>query len=302
VAGDSYGILLNSYFDGATGMRLQERGNKDAVIVGLFLTANEFTNMIGLYELSIAKIERKLPIVKTRAALRKALEVLDEESYAHYDTRTEFVWVREMARVRLQLKGTPLSTGDKRVLGANKVYSRLPLNPFLGPFYDRYGLELRLPKRRHGGPLDIEGASQAPSQAPSQGASQGASPDRGSKVGKGLAPTLRSHQLDQRSGTSDQVPEISDQVPVKAAAAPPHPHEQTRNHGDNLATVETLTTLIRREVFPLLGAAASYTDVKDAAAELCSKNGMRWQIDDMRKAIESSQYRDTLATLRQVMH
>lgn len=280
MAGDSFGILLNSYFDGETGMRLQERGNKDAFIIGLFLTANEFANMIGLYELSLPKLERKLPIVKTRAALRKALDVLDEERYAHYDYRTEFVWVREMARVRLQLKGTPLAGNDNRRLGANKVYSRLPLNPFLGPFYDRYSTELCLPIRRHGGALDLEGDRRPPSRPPSQGASQG---DR---------PTPSYTSVDQGSEIRDQGSGTSDQVHRKAAAAP-LPHARTQAHGDNLATVEALTSLIRREVLPLIGVDALYADLKDAAASRCAQLGMRWAPDDMTKAIESARFRST---------
>lgn len=277
MAGDSFGILLNSYFDGDTGIRLQQRGSKDAFIVGLFLTANEFTNMIGLYELSLPKLERKLPIVKTRAALRRALEVLDEERYAHYDVKTEFVWVREMARVRLQLKGQPLAGNDKRTLGAAKVYAHLPLNPFLAPFYDRYGTELRLPVRRHGGDFNLEAPSrnidkkpEAPSQAPSRNIDK-------KLEGASLTPSITSV--------------ISDQVHVvqKAAAAP-------RPSGTyDAPTVETVTTVVTKEIIPLLGALANFADLKDATASFLARNGMRTDGDTLRKAIESAQFRAGLA-------
>src|SRR5690242_20572436 len=106
MADTAFGILLNSYFDGATGMKLQARGRegKDALLLGAFLSANEFANMIGLYEISFAKLERKLPIIKKRE-LKRSVDILGEERFAFFDPITEFMWVREMARVRLQLEG-----------------------------------------------------------------------------------------------------------------------------------------------------------------------------------------------------
>jgi hypothetical protein len=146
-----WGILLSSFFDGNTGMQLQAAGapGKDALLLGAFLTANEWANMIGLYELSLSKIARKLPVLEGRPLVMRAFELLDQARFAHYDEETEFVWVREMARVRLRIIPGHVITNPKQLTGAQNCYQRLPLNPFLGPFYDRYNLELALKHRRH---------------------------------------------------------------------------------------------------------------------------------------------------------
>lgn len=144
-----YGLLLTTFFDGTTGMRLQAIGTpgKDALLLGAFLTANEFANMIGLYELSLGKLARKLPVVKGRA-LTRAFELLDQERFAHYDAETEFVWVREMARVRLRLERGQVIRNPRILTAAQNCYQRVPLNPFLSPFFDRYHVELALKHRR----------------------------------------------------------------------------------------------------------------------------------------------------------
>lgn len=165
-----YGITLSTFYTGHTGMRLQMMGTpgKDALILGGFLTVNEWANMIGLYELSPSKLTRCLPSVKGKA-LTKAFELLATESYAYYDEPTEFVWVREMARVRLRLQAGKILANENALKGARNLYQRLPLNPFLGPFYDRYHVELDLKHRRQGPSNGVRTASEGPSNGVRRG-------------------------------------------------------------------------------------------------------------------------------------
>lgn len=171
-----YGVLLASFFDGPTGQALQASKSKDAMILATFLIANRFANMIGLYEISLSKIGHTLTIVSSQTTIRRALKILGDLRFAFYDPATEFVWVREMARVRMNLTGVPIHQDDKRRLGAVKLYANLPINPYLGPFYDRYVTELKLPKRREGLPLPLssgsegayQGAYQGPTHIPSE--------------------------------------------------------------------------------------------------------------------------------------
>jgi hypothetical protein len=144
-----YGITLATLFTGRTGMRLQGLGapGKDALLLGVFLTANEWANMIGLYELSPAKLARCFPSVKGKA-LEKAFGLLNQEQFAHYDEPTEFVWVREMARIRLNINAGEKVSNPRRLVAAQNLYQRSPMNPFLGPFFDRYHVELGLKHRR----------------------------------------------------------------------------------------------------------------------------------------------------------
>lgn len=144
-----YGKLLPSFFYGTTGMSLQSAGaiGKDALILAAFLMANEWASMIGLYELSIQKLARKLPVLKARDTSR-AFALLDKEQFAYYDEETEIVWVREMARVRINLIAGQVIANPRQRTAAQNCYYRVPLNPFLGPFYDRYHVELDLKNRR----------------------------------------------------------------------------------------------------------------------------------------------------------
>lgn len=145
-------------------MKLQALGTpgKDAMILAAFLTANEWANMIGLYELSPTKLSRCLPAVKGKS-LTKAFAVLAKESYAFYDEPTEFVWVREMARIRLRLEVGQVISNANALKGAQNLYQRLPLNPFLGPFYDRYHVELALKHRRQGPSNGVRTVFEGPS-------------------------------------------------------------------------------------------------------------------------------------------
>jgi hypothetical protein len=200
-----YGILLTTFFHGRTGMRLQALGNpgKDALLLGAFLTANDWANMIGLYELSLGKIARHLPILKSRSVLR-AFAVLDQERFAHYDEPTEVVWVREMARIRLNLVSGRVISNPKMLTGAQNCYQRVPINPFLAPFYDRYHVELAL-KHRRGDPPQADRQSIADPSPMSSPISE--------------TPVVRTQVL-QRS---------SDQVPVHQASV-----QAVRSNNDQL--------------------------------------------------------------------
>jgi hypothetical protein len=282
---DGYGILLSSFWDGATGRALQAMGaaGKDSTILALFLSANEFANMIGLYELSFAKIERSLPIIHGRAALSRALAVLRTLEFADYDPTTEFVWVHEMARVRLQLQGVPLKADDKRRLGAARLYKALTLNPFLGRFFDRYATELGLVIRRDGGPFELQGVSEGVSEGVSKGLSKGLSKGYRSQQ------TDQVHQVpgDQVPGTrKDQVP--GDQVPGSAAASPRPPDHGQQDDRTADENVEVITTLVRKEILPL---GLPDDDRIEATKERCAALHIPYNSTVVRKAIESAQFR-----------
>src|ERR1044072_1853552 len=144
-----YGISLPTFWTGTTGRQLQECG-KDPVILAKYLSSNNHANMIGLYQIPIATILAELPVLQTAAAIDEALIWLDATEYAHYDRATSFTWVREMARVLLQLVPGEVCSNENRRRGAVNVYAKLSANPFLGPFYDRYAERLQLPRRREG--------------------------------------------------------------------------------------------------------------------------------------------------------
>jgi hypothetical protein len=78
---------------------------------------------------------RDVPVTK------RCLEILDRVGYARYDFEWQWVWVVEMAAHQFD---APLKAVDYRVKTVKRWYQAIGRNPFLGPFYDRYALDLRL--------------------------------------------------------------------------------------------------------------------------------------------------------------
>jgi hypothetical protein len=157
-----YGIGLPSYWTGTTGQEIQHRGGKAATLLGAYLMFNGSMNMIGLYRVPVRTIVGETPL--TRAELTKAFAVLQQAEFADYDAVTEHVWVREMARYRLGLSADSpaLNPDDNRAVGAQKLYAAIDDNPFLEPFFKKYGRALHLKKMRsstrYPNPSPLEGA------------------------------------------------------------------------------------------------------------------------------------------------
>ena len=145
-----YGVVFGSFWDGPTGRAIKRRGGGDAQLIGSYLMTAPGANMLGLFFLPLDAIHDHVAI--TRLRLARAFDVLEAEDFAHYDTVTQFVWVVEMARFRCAIKPgqTELDVKDHRVVGVNRLYKKLPNNPFLEPLYQKYRRMLRLQGRRKG--------------------------------------------------------------------------------------------------------------------------------------------------------
>jgi hypothetical protein len=142
----SYTILLSPFWTGPTGKRITAAG-KDARIVSTYVLSCDHSNMIGLYRLPLLYVMEETGL--KRREILSAIEKLRSLEFSQYDEDTEFVWVREMARIQNGLlPGETLKEEDKRSKGIVALYKHLPSNPFLGPFFDRYADALRLPLRR----------------------------------------------------------------------------------------------------------------------------------------------------------
>jgi hypothetical protein len=281
---EGYGILLASFFDGETGRALQSRGDWRAMLLGAFLSASRHANMIGLYPISLQQVDRALPILKGSSATRRAFGVLADENYAFYDLETEYVWVREMARVRLSLDGTPLSKGDRRRMGAERLYMRAILNPYLSPFYDRYHIELGLTHRRGSPPMSPhEGDSHTDSKPYQIPIPMGSTP----------FPQTPYPNQDQVPEISDQVPGTRDQVPEKksAAAAPRLVPKASENPAD---FVENITTLVAKDFLPYIAPNIDFGDLTELVKQRCTTLRIPYDGQTVRKAIESAQYRAQL--------
>lgn len=143
----SYGVLPSDSWDSTIGRAIQAAG-KDSVILSAYLRANTHDTMLGLYRLQLGEIQLELPVLGSVDAIRCALDSLTHVRFAHYDDLASCVWVREMARERMNLEiGRILDPEDKRCKGAQRLYDLLPATTLLDPFFDYYGRVLRLKPR-----------------------------------------------------------------------------------------------------------------------------------------------------------
>jgi len=249
-----FGLLFHEYWDGRTGKQIAAMGGAPALLLGAYLMGNRHDNMIGLYRLPLDEI--RLPLVGEQVVT--ALGVLEATEFAHYDYATEFVWVHEMARIRLGLRTREdiLSRRDNRLRFVHSLYAKAEDNPFLRPFFERYASTFHLKTPRttmlvpHAEPLG------SPLQAPSKGlaseppdrlATQPLNvqePDTFSNRNKESTKYLRSDQgsvirdQDQGSGIRDQDQKIT-------AARTVHAREAGTSVGQT-QLLDTISTLRKR--------------------------------------------------------
>ena len=164
---------------GATMKALRRRG-PEGVIVALYLMTSPSSNMLGLFSQPVLYMahETGLGFEGASKGLRDCIEV----GFCSYDEDSEMVWVHEMARYQI---AQSLKATDLRCKGVQREYEGLPDNPFLGPFFDRYGEAFHLTERRCQD-AEIRGASEAPS--------------------KGLTKPLRSQEQEQEQEQEKKPP------------------------------------------------------------------------------------------------
>lgn len=141
-----YGVIFPEFWTGTTGRQLRAHG-KDAQLLGLYLATNRHANMIGLYRLLTTDIKHETGLGPK--AIARAFGATRDTEYAIFDAGMSYVWVRQMARIRLALKpGDALNPDDNRGKAVNRIYQALDPNPFLGEFFDVNRKLLGLKKRR----------------------------------------------------------------------------------------------------------------------------------------------------------
>ena len=137
-----YAKLVPTFWTGDTGKALRKRGS-EAMVVGLYLMSSPISNMLGLYYQPILYMAHETGLGLEGA--RKGLEGAIACGFCSYDEDSEMVWVPEMAKYQI---ASELKAADKRCTGIQKDYEALPVNPFLGEFFDKYQAAFHLTKRR----------------------------------------------------------------------------------------------------------------------------------------------------------
>jgi hypothetical protein len=300
---DHYGVTYSRYWEGTTGRAIQEKG-KDPTILSLYLMSCRHANMIGLYELPLVHLERELLVVKGRIPILRAFSDLHVLQYATYDMGTEHVWVREMARIRVGLGlNETITTDDRKHRAILKQYATARPNPFLGPFYERYATQLQLRDGRIGPPLIpvSKGLADAIARSKKQQLKASACDADLWKCGRNVEKS--DHGLSPFHAPCKPSEQVQQQVQVqgsgsgtgtgtgKAAAAPRHTppdDDDAEKNGD------VITSLILKEIFPLVGVSVQWTDLKEILIARCRALDISYTYDVFRRAHESALLRAEL--------
>ena len=146
-----YGKVSPKFWMGATGKQLRKKG-VEAQLVALYLMTSPHANMLGLYYLPTMFIAHETGLGMEGASM--GLARCCEAGFCHYDEDSEMVWVPEMAQYQI---AESLKEKDLRVKGVQNEYDALPGNPYLKPFFEKYGRPFLMERGR-----DFDSAAQAP--------------------------------------------------------------------------------------------------------------------------------------------
>lgn len=137
-----YAKVAPQFWSGRTGRALKTKG-PEAVIVAMYLMTCQHANMLGLYYLNPSYItaDTGLSLEGAMKGLRSACEV----GFCRFDEDSMVVWVVEMARY--QIAGQ-LEAKDNRCKGIQREYDALPENPYLAPFFEKYGAAFHMTSER----------------------------------------------------------------------------------------------------------------------------------------------------------
>jgi len=139
-------IIAPTIWTGDTGREWKERGPYFQLL-GHYLAESPQSNQYGLYHQPFVTLLDDVGVDRPTAL--GVLQFFSETNYAHYDPRSQWVFVVNMwERQFMASVARTVTRTDKRVLGMVRWYENCPSNPYLGLFYDRYAADFGLPRRR----------------------------------------------------------------------------------------------------------------------------------------------------------
>ncbi len=253
-----YGVIFPEFWTGTTGRQLRECG-KDAQLLGLYLATNRHANMIGLYRLLVEDIRHETGI--GAKGIGRAFEATEQTQYARFDFKTSYVWVRQMARIRLGLQpGEHIASNDNKVKAVNRLYQAIDPNPFLGDFFDANHKILALRKRRE--PVGVVVAFDPHHQ---MSGLQGAY----------LAPS--------KPGTGIRIRKQVQEVQKQPGLRPRH-SQPVENPKKNIGVI----TKLAHEALDLAGKDADDGDIRDAIKSLCAMRSIDYDSAVVNRAVDSA--------------
>lgn len=128
-----YGVVSPQFWIGQTGKAL--RGNAPAQLLALYLMTCPHANMIGVFHCPVLYMAHETGLSMEGAS--KALASLIEAEFCIYEADTETVFVKRMASYQI---AEVLKPGDKRILGVQREYEKLPTGVIKSEFFATYSI------------------------------------------------------------------------------------------------------------------------------------------------------------------
>lgn len=245
-----YSKVSPKFWIGETGRQLRKQG-VEALVVGMYLMTSPHSNMLGLYyqPLMLIAHETGLGLEGASKGLRGAIEA----GFCVYDEVSEMVWVHEMAAFQI---AEQLAAKDNQCKGIQNEYNKLPMNPFLPAFYERYAHAFHLTAKR--GERRVEPRAPNPLASPLQ-----APPKPGTGAGTG-------------AGAGDSATDVA---AAGAAGTPPPPAPGTKAPADpdKLEVWNTAKALC-------LGAGMQESKARSAIGKLVADYGIPAMLETVRVA------------------
>ena len=155
-----YGKIIPQFWTGDTGRSM--RGLPHLWAVASYLVSGPHANMIGVYYLPLSYICHDLGLEE--ADVEEAIDGLVNRGFLVVDAESEWVWVREMARIQI---ADSLKATDNRVKGVLRELSKAP-KPLRGPFTKRYAEAFHLPPEAFEAPSEGSGGGSGPLRSQEQ--------------------------------------------------------------------------------------------------------------------------------------
>ena len=129
----AYSQVAPTFWTGTTGREIRYLG-RATQLVALYLLTCPSANMAGLFYLPLPTLSHETGVALATA--KRILKNLGELEFAHYDVRSETVWVVAMARYQV---GEELKPGDKRIPAIVRELEQYRSSAFFNDYLKRYG-------------------------------------------------------------------------------------------------------------------------------------------------------------------
>jgi hypothetical protein len=131
--------ISSQFWTGTTGRQIVERGPAAQIVALYLMTTERVHDEYGLFRFRAQWVVKDAGL--TLEDVEQQLNALAAIEFIRHDRR--WIWIREFAWHQVARR-EHLDAGDRRIYAARRWYRRLPTNPFIADWFDRYAPVFRL--------------------------------------------------------------------------------------------------------------------------------------------------------------